>query len=50
MGPDLYETKNEYAGEDQQQFTGLDWTGLDWTGLDRTGPDRTIYIDVNKTR
>jgi hypothetical protein len=28
LGP---ETKNDYAGEDQQQFTGLDWTGLDWT-------------------
>jgi hypothetical protein len=28
------ENKNDWAGEGQQQFTGLDWTGLDWTGLD----------------
>jgi hypothetical protein len=29
MSPDGTETKNDYAGEAQQQFTGLDWTGLD---------------------
>jgi hypothetical protein len=33
MGP---ETKNDCAGEAQQQFTGQDWTGLDALSPDET--------------
>jgi hypothetical protein len=59
MGPDGAETKNDFAGDGQQQFTGLDWTGSQsrlmspfglGTKNHRAGEGQQQFISQSNTR